>query len=177
MAHESQADSRRIEYCGVRCEPEYFCTMDGRMRKNVVARSRVSRVVLDRGLQAARPMVQMLIGIALIGFLAWPLYRLWFLFRYGGIAFGREGALGALSILGGWLVYDAFRKGWFLKLETRFGAHKLPFAKGALPDGLEDFVQRVHSELGIAIETAPGALKAFGEQRRMEGTAPEGTRG
>ncbi len=67
-------------------------------------------------------------------------------------AYADDFLIGALSPLGGWLVYEAFKRGWVLKLDFGRGGAKLAFDRGAEIEGLRDFVRAANSESGPRIE-------------------------
>ena len=50
------------------------------------------------------------------------------------------------------MIYNTFRKGWFLRLKTERGIEKLPFNRDANQARLRDFVRRAQEELGIRVE-------------------------
>lgn len=147
-----------VDYCGVRCTDDYFCTIEDGTQGNVFARSRVDRVALDYGNQASRPIVQVICGALLMGFLAWPVYRIWVFYRYGGTIWFAEAYVGVFALLGAWIIFNAFQKGWFLRLDTGRNIAKLPFSRKAQPDGLREFVRRVEVDLGVTIQLSPEAL-------------------
>jgi hypothetical protein len=141
-----------IEYCGVGSSAEFFCYAENGIPTKQISRPKVRRAVLFHGVQAQYPALQVVLGVALMGALAWPVLRVQDFLQYGGSLSYYDFLLGALSLPGGWLIYDAFKRGWVLKLELERGVAKLAFNREAELDGLREFVRRANFGAGPPIE-------------------------
>ena len=136
----------------VRFTVDYVCSIvDGR-RQIVLNRSDVQQIVLRYGYQAPRPVIQLLLGFVLLGFIFLPLYHVWRVFNYGGRFFGWEAFWGGFSAIGAWLIYDALKKGWYLDVRTADGHRKLAFTQGADPSQLLAFLERAKNDLCYPIQ-------------------------
>jgi len=141
-----------LEYRGVGCtRGSFFYVARGCATKSINL-SRVRRVSLHHGIQAQHPMLLLAVGFTLVAFLAWPILRLLDFLEHGGSISSYDFYVGALALLGGWLVYDTIKKGWFLELELERGTTKLAFDRGAEPEGLKEFVRRASAETEMPID-------------------------
>ena len=134
---------RILEFSGVRFTGEYLCCMQDGRRKDLTNRSELRRIVLRYGAQAPRPITQFTLGACMLPFIVLPLYHAYEFFMYGGTIFGKEAYLGAFSLLGGWLMYDAIKK----------CCRKLPFTSVSTTPELSAFLERVRHELRYEIRT------------------------
>jgi len=118
----------------------------------VVRRSSIHRAGLRYGVQAQHPALLFILGVVLCGTLAWPVLRVVDFLANGGTLFGYDFYIGSLAVLGGWLVYDAVKRGWVLTLALERSTVKLAFDKGAEIEGLRKFVRHARAETGLWIE-------------------------
>jgi hypothetical protein len=117
-----------------------------------VARPVTGEVRLCHGFLAAHPLLlatfgAVLLGVGLVG--AWGVAA-WLL---------RGGTLQDVVLLliwagpiGGWFLYDASRRGYYLAVRTRHGWQKLVFAKGTSREAIEGLLRSAEAEFGYAIE-------------------------
>ena len=141
------------EYFGVGCSRAFFCYSENGMQTKPVDRSKVQRAVRVHGAQAQYPVALVVFGAVMISTLAWPALRVWDAVQYGGSLSNYDFYIGALSPLGGWLIYEAFKRGWVLRLELELRVVKLAFNRGADLEGVRAFARRASSETGLPVET------------------------
>lgn len=139
------------EYQGVGVAKDFFCYVANGIPTKKVSTSRVVDVSLVHGFQAQYPAALLIIGIILVCFLLWPILRLVDLFQNDGNLSNYDVLVGGVAVTGGWTIYEAFRRGWYLRLKTSRGVVKLAFDRGAEPSGLSNFTKRIQEEAGIPV--------------------------
>jgi uncharacterized membrane protein YqjE len=139
------------EYRGVGVARDFFCYVSNGIPAKKVSTSHVVDVSLVHGFQAQYPAVLLMVGIILVCFLLWPIFRLVDMFQNDGNPSSVDFLVGGVAVIGGWTIYEAFRRGWYLRLKTHRGAVKLAFDRGAEPSGLTNFAKRIQQEAGIPV--------------------------
>ena len=147
------ASAPAVEAGSVRFSAERIEALDGGHPVIRVARKEIDQVVLQRGFQAARPLVQAAIGGVLLGVGAWVVVNLLAkLFFYGGWFVPKlEGLLLTLIPVGGWLLATALRRGYYLEIRSRKGRDKIPFARELPREEIEAFLLRAEQMYGYVV--------------------------
>ena len=161
----SAASAPGIEAGNVRFSAERIEALDGGHPVIRIARREIDQVALQRGFQAARPLVQAAIGGVLLGVGAWVVVNLLAkLFFYGGtFAPKAEGLLLTLIPIGGWLFAMALRRGYYLDIRSRKGRDKIPFARELPREEIEAFLNRAEQMYGYVVrKDLPGAALGQG---------------
>ncbi len=143
----------RLELHGVRATPEYVCWMQDGRERDKISRAEVTRITLRLGSQVPRPITQVVLGIVMLGFIIWPGYHLWRFFNYGGVFYGWEAYLSAISLLGAWLVYDACKRGWYFDVLAGTRHNKLPFSRKSTRIEVIGYAARIRDELRYPVES------------------------
>jgi hypothetical protein len=149
----SAASASVIEEGDVRFSAERIEALDRGHPVIRVARREIDQVALQRGFQAARPLVQLAIGGAFLGVGGSVVVNLLvkLFFEGGWVAPKLEGLLIALIPVGGWLVVTALRRGYYLDVRSRRGRDKIPFARELPRADIEAFLLRAEHTYGYVI--------------------------
>jgi hypothetical protein len=149
MRQENAAVS--TECCGVRCTPQGLAEVDSGSVVVQVQKDDVQALTLRHGLQAPHPVLQVLMGCALVALGYLPAAHLVQWFRRGGTFFTIEAFVIPFVFLGMSMVVSALRCGHFLEVEQRNDRKRLAFRPRPDPDDLERFVEEAERCLGLKI--------------------------
>ena len=122
--------------------------MDGSRPRLFIPRNDVSRIELEHGSGAERPIVSFVIAAALAVVSLLPLAMLVNAFRGAGAFPDKLIAGVALIIPAIWLLDLSLRRRWFLRVYLRRGSRKLLFARRADPQAIETFLSDARSRFG-----------------------------
>lgn len=149
--------SNTIEKGGVRFSDKEIAEVDtsnpcGRPVLRI-PRDRIQEIHLRWGIQAARPLVQLVLGG---GFLAVACFiqlrMLWEWFRHGGTIYVEVVAgLVILGVVGGWLLFTALRRGFYLAVQTSGGQEKVRFHRRVPRQEIETVLNEARSRFGYEI--------------------------
>ncbi|MEP7008709.1 MAG: hypothetical protein ABJC13_00145 [Acidobacteriota bacterium] len=154
MAKVSQGEV--LDGGGIRFTRDYLVEVEQDRLIHRIQRSEIMRIALRWGLVAPRPAIQAGLGIScLLGsaFLLVGIIR--GLMAYGGKVEGR--LLVGLAVfvgVGGWLFVEAWKKGFYLEVQTKNGVEKRRFDRKASREEIEAFLASVQSRLGWIIGSA-----------------------
>jgi hypothetical protein len=142
----------RLEYGGVRVTATAIAELDGKRALVTVKRADIQRVVLRWGRQSRRAFGLLLFGAVLL--LLGLTSALLFL---GAISDDGNGAdiwgWGAtLAIIGGWAVYDALRRGFFLEIDGPPAGRRLCFRRRAGRRKIDEFLTEAERRFGYQID-------------------------
>lgn len=109
--------------------------------------SDIQRVALKHGVQAPHPLIQSAFGLVLtlvglvpvVHFVAWMMV--------GGTFHALEACLAVFALIGPWLIFTAFRRGYYLQVDGPEGRKRLDFARSVRPEDVDQFitlVERAH---------------------------------
>jgi hypothetical protein len=146
-AVESSGDSARAQYLNLVISEKGVAEFEGDRRIIFVPKRDVQSIEIRFGAQAERPLLQGIAGIVLISIGIGGL----FIVEYGGFANLRWG-LGELVFggLGVWLLWEAFKRGHFLRVDCARETRKFPL-KGSINEaGLLQFTREA-AQLGYVI--------------------------
>jgi hypothetical protein len=131
-----------IEYAGVRISEGEICELNGRRRGVAVRREDIDRASVRRGWQAERPFLALAFGGVLlaVGLVPVPSIIDWLL--HGGTLSVLWAAVTSMVAVGGWVVYESLRRGYFLAVEGRRGRRKLCFGRRAEAERIRSFLYR-----------------------------------
>jgi hypothetical protein len=112
-----------------------------------VPREDIRSIVLRYGCAAHRPLVELIVGIALSVLGLADLYRIatsWKISRYdlGAVAFGAVGA---------YMIYTVARKYHYLHIKTASNHFNIRFARTATPDKIKSFCGQIEKRWGYNI--------------------------
>lgn len=118
-----------------------------------IPRDRIREIHLRWGIQAARPLVQLVLGG---GFLAAAGYilvtMLWEWFRHGGVIHVEVVAgLVVLGVVGGWLLFTALRRGFYLAVQTNNAREKVRFDRRLPRQEIQPFLNEARRRFGYEI--------------------------
>jgi nitrogen fixation-related uncharacterized protein len=139
---------------GVRFSAEELAEVDSRGHPVLrIPRSRIRQVELRWGRQAARPLVQLVLGVAFAGtgggieiamILEW--------LRHGGTIIDLVVVgLAMMALLGVWLLWTALRRGFYLDVQTDSRAEKICFDRRLSREEVEAFLDEARQRLGYQI--------------------------
>lgn len=119
-----------------------------------IQKDQIQSIALRKGFLAARPVVQFVLGATL---LAGPLYVV--VEVLVGLRSAAGKALGyfligliLMAIMGAWLLWGAFKRGYYLEVTARRRKEKLRFAPGLSEPEIHEFLETVRrSPLGYSI--------------------------
>ncbi len=139
---------------GIRFSRDYLVEIkqDGLIHR--IQRPGVVRIALRWGLLAPRPAIQAVLGIS---FLLGSVYLLLdfireFMTSGSGIVGRVLTGIVIWSVMGGWLFVEAWRKGFYLEVQTKKGIEKRRFDRKASREEIEAFLASVQSRLGWMID-------------------------
>jgi hypothetical protein len=110
-------------------------------------------------LLARRPILLFVLGLVLVGLGIVPPALAVIEFFSEGVVVAKEVLCVLWLILGVPALYQAFRRGYVLEVQTPSGLHRLEFKGGVQPQELEEFLDRVEREFGYTVERS-GMLEA-----------------
>ena len=141
-----------IEYMSVRFSPTGIANMHGVRTVFSINKQDIHRIRLEYGVPGERWWLELMIGLLLLGvvglqgvsFISW--------FWFGGKIYDLCFLTPLLcASAGGWLVWDAVRKQWYLSVETDQKVRKVSF--DANPKNLELYAfLQVANQLGYSID-------------------------
>jgi hypothetical protein len=139
---------------GVRFSAEELAEVDDRGHPVLrIPRSRIRQIGLRWGRQAARPLVQLVLGIAFAGgggFIEIAMILEWL--RHGGTLIDLVVVgLAIMTLLGAWLLWTALRRGFYLDVQTDSRAEKICFDRRLTREEVEAFLDEVRQRLGYQI--------------------------
>jgi hypothetical protein len=141
-----------FECCGIRCTEQSLCEIEGGSVMVTVAPKDVRRVRLRHGVQAPHPLLQVVMGVLLIGFGYFPATHFVHFVRHGGVFFEVEALIIPLVFLRARLVARALKRGHFLEVEEATGVKRLLFQRTPSPRILDGFLADVERCYGFKIE-------------------------
>ena len=141
-----------VESAGIRFTPDEILEVDEGQVILRVAKGDVRRITLRNGWHSAHPFLQIAFGIILTAVGALPTYHFahWLL-RGGHFVVWVEGFLMSFILIGPWLVFDAFKRGPYLDVDTVAGRKRLVFDRSAEFTTLQRFVATA-GPLGYAVD-------------------------
>jgi hypothetical protein len=143
-----------MEQGGIRFSRDLLAEVDRGHPVIRIPREDVLRIALRWGFQAARPVVQAVLGIGLLLAGVYILLKIILeLMAHGGEVEGKLLiGLVIVGLLGGWLFFEAFKRGFYLEVLTGKRAEKLRFDRRLSLSEIEVFLASVQSRLGWTIE-------------------------
>ena len=144
-------------FASIQFSDDAVAEMDQHRRVTVVSRNQISHLQLARVSAAERPIVALLLGIAIIVGSLYPVYRLLGAFSGPGRVTIHVDLLVAtsFSLLGVWLIVFALRKRFVLIATTAAGTRKLVFASTATEAEIRQFITEVSSKHGYTVASLP----------------------
>ncbi len=142
-----------MEQGGVRFSDKEVAELDRDRPVLRIPRDRVREIRLERGFQAARPLVQPVLGGSILAATLWwggGVIVHWL--RYGGVL-EAEFIVGVvtMSLLGGWLALHGLRRGLYLAVQTDSRLEKLQLHRNLSREEVETFLSEVRRTLGYPI--------------------------
>lgn len=128
------------------------------MAKRAVASGDIQRIVLRYGIEAPRPIIQCLLGLAILGFSLTPLLNLRGVFesavierpwRFLGFY---DAFVLSLSILGVWLIWSAWRRRYYLEVTTRTSTIRVFFVRQPERASAEQVLRAAGTQFGYSVE-------------------------
>jgi hypothetical protein len=144
-----------IQYLGVRFSLEGMANMHGARTVLSISKQDLRRIRLEYGVPGERWWLELLIGLVLLGvvglqglsFLSWLVF--------GGKMYDVCFVIPLICAgAGGWLVWDAVRKQWYLAVETDQKVCKVSFDENPKIAELSAFLQGAN-QLGYSIDLSP----------------------
>jgi len=119
-----------------------------------IPKDQIQGIALRKGFQAARPVVQFVLGGVLLGAPLYVFVSILLELRnpeskvQGRLLIG----LIIMAIVGAWLLWGAFKRGYYLEVTARNRKEKLCFDRGLSESEIHDFLETVRrSPLGYSI--------------------------
>jgi hypothetical protein len=141
-----------VRYCSVEIGPEGVAELDDRGRVVFVAREKIRRVVLRKGIAAERPWVHVVFGCLCFGvaILAGVIVARWS--SQGGTLYAETMSGFAMVPLGIGIFWALFRSRHFLRVESACDARHMIFRGRIEPQDLRQFLAQAEATQGIVIE-------------------------
>ena len=142
-----------VEYRGIRFTAEHIAILDGSKQLVTVPLGNVRSITLRRGFTAERPVLEALLGLACgaVGLVAVRSAVLWVL--GSRLVSGRLILLALLLPLGGSLLREATRYGFYLRADLDRGSRKFPIV-GGLDAGFLEFIRQAQNVSGKPIDVS-----------------------
>jgi hypothetical protein len=117
-----------------------------------VPRAEIEHLRLRHGFLARHPFLLGILGLVLVGLgIAPPINALiWFIRER--VLVGHEILCVLWLVLGVPALYEAFRRGYLLEVQTAEGLRRLEFHRGVRPAELEGFLRQAEEVFGYAVE-------------------------
>jgi len=156
-------EGESLEHGGIRFSADLLAELDRGHPIIRIPREDVRRIALLWGFQAPRPVVQAVLGIGLLLAGIYILVKIILeLMAHGGNVLGKLLiGLVIVGLLGGWLFFEAFKRGYYLEVRTEKRVEKLRFDRRLSRDEIEEFIASVRSQMGWMIE-----IPSYEETRR-----------
>lgn len=120
-----------------------------------IPRDSIREIHLRWGVQAARPLVQLILGAGFLGVACYiPMRMVWEWFRYDGVMNQGKAAVWIvtlLGLLGGWLLFTALRRGFYLAVQTNNAQEKVRFDRRMSREEIENFLNEARRRFGYEI--------------------------
>lgn len=141
----------RVELNGVRFEKDCISNIqDGRVFARM-ERDEVQSLTIVCGVLSHRPVLQVIVGalVALFALCAtcWAIIEL----IQGDHPSRHMFASAAVVPFGAWVIYDALKVGYYLRLEGRTKTLKFTFSRKTDLDRIRDLARQAHAELGYDV--------------------------
>ncbi len=123
---------------------------DGHIVKSIKKAS-IQRITVKNGFQAPHPIVQSSMGlvVSLVGL--FPILHIAFVVIFGGMFWGHEAFLAAALLLGPWLLYDAFKRGYSLRVKFHRGSESWPFTGNPTAEEMTQFLNVARQRYGYEV--------------------------
>jgi hypothetical protein len=144
-----------VEYQGIRISGDLLNEIEsGRVMLSLPMRD-VRRVELVHGGVAERPLVEIIVGAALVAVGCWPLLHLAYWAMRGGVFIKDEAWIVAAGGVGAYMIWHALRKGWYLRVETATAVRKLVFHGRIVEADARSFAARVQERIVVSEKHNP----------------------
>jgi hypothetical protein len=146
----------QIEVSGIRFEDTKISNVQDKRIFASINRSDISKLDFQWGVLSQRPVLQVIFGVllSLFGLSVFRFIYLWL--TYGGTAFDYQIMLGLLLPIGGWVIVDALKVGYFLSIELRSGnKDKMTFQEKQDQNSLEELSRQLRSKLNYEVRVLP----------------------
>jgi len=118
-----------------------------------IEKESITEIRLVEEKTAKRPLIVVIVGLAVILVGAIPLVGILKTFLYGGAFYIRTAIIPpCMFFIGGLLIYEAFRKCWFLYIETHNGQSRILLDGKVDPVELVEFVTIAKNEFAYNIK-------------------------
>jgi hypothetical protein len=146
--------SEALDGGGIRFTRDYLVEIEQDRLIHRIQRPEVVRISLRWGLVAPRPAIQAVLGITcLLGSVYFLVEFIQAFVMSGSRMVGRLlVGIGVLGVMGGWSFVEAWRKGYYLEVQTKKGTEKRRFEGRASREEIEAFLVSVQSKLGWIID-------------------------
>ena len=137
-----------IQLGAVRLSQGNAAEMDGERPLISIPRDQILGIEICHGSGAERPLVSLVVGVALVILAILPIVGLWKTLKYGGAYVVNLAGMFALIIPAVWLLNLSLRKRCFLRVKTPRGSRKLLFAPTIERIEVERFVAEARTRFG-----------------------------
>ncbi len=139
-----------IEFQNVRIGENGITELDGSKISLQIPRDEIERIEVRRGSESKHPILQSLLGVALIGWGLTPVPHILDWIEHGGEISHYTVLIVAFVIVGGWLVYDALRRKLLLYVITTRGHKKIGVRGSPLLSELDQLLADANREYGYS---------------------------
>ena len=149
---DTPIESMSLEAHGIRFSNDGVSEMDGLRHAVHVRRPTIVRISICHGFQSERFWLATLLSVAILmaGIVGLVMIGQW-MFRGGNlpqaIAFAPIGI-----VVGGWMMWSALQRGYYLKIDQNSDRQKLRFNRAATRQELEAFLHQAETRFGYQID-------------------------
>ena len=136
----------------IRCNARNLTEWDAGRRVLIVPLADIQRITLRHGVFAPHPLLLTLFGLALAAMGSVPFVHFILVARDGGHFTAYEIPLVSLLVIGLVVVFTAFRRGFFLLVETDRGHSRLRFPAKTSGDEIKAFVADLSRQFNLRTE-------------------------
>ncbi len=145
-----------IEVGGIRFEETKISNVQDKRVFASINRSDISKLDFRWGILSQRPVLQVIFGVVLSLFGLSVVRFIYMWLTYGGKAFDYQILLVLLLPIGGWVIVDALKVGYFLSIELRSGSKdKMTFQEKQNLNSLEELSRQLQSKLNYEVRILP----------------------
>ncbi|HEY8747954.1 MAG TPA: hypothetical protein VIM11_08270 [Tepidisphaeraceae bacterium] len=138
----------------ISCTDQSLIEMDSGKPLIVIPRNEITGIKFRHGFVSPHPVLQFLVGIALLAPGYFPTIHLIHWIQHGGPFFSLEVWIYSLCFIGLYTAISVFRRGYVLEIARTNSQTRLAFGRHVIATELEAFLSQLETQLGMKIDQA-----------------------